>query len=268
MKKLLSFATIALFFNACKNEPTENTESTPAAGAIPVPANINYNILATYPHDTSSFTEGLIWQNNVLYEGTGLEGKSKLLKTDLKNGKINQAVSLSPDIFGEGITILNDKIYQLTWQNHKVYVYDAKTLKKINELTWEHEGWGLTHNGTDLIVSTGDSNLYFVDPETFKVRKIVGVVDNNGPVGNVNELEYVDGFVYANIYLSDYIIKINPENGHIAGKMDLSGILEKLGRQVNKDNGAVLNGIAYDSTKKSLYVTGKNWPLLFEMKVN
>lgn len=190
------------------------------------------------------------------------------MKIDIKNGKASQAISIDPSIFGEGIAILNDKIYQLTWQNHKVYVYDAKTLKKLKELTWEHDGWGLTHNGTDLIISTGDSNLYFVDPETFKIRKIVGVSDNNGPVGNLNELEYVDGVVYANIYLTDYIIKIDPANGQILGKIDLSGLRGKAAHQVDTDKDNVLNGIAYDSAKKSFYITGKNWPLLFEMKVN
>jgi glutamine cyclotransferase len=267
MKKLIAFAGLTIFLHACSNNDADNNDTT-TASSIPAPANISYNILATYPHDTASYTQGLIWQDNTLYEGTGLEGESKLLKVDLKNGKANQELSLAPDIFGEGISILNNKIYQLTWQNHKVYVYDAKTFKKIKELTWDHEGWGLTNNGTDLIVSTGDSNLYFVDPETFKVRKIVGVTDNNGPVGNLNELELIDGFVYANIYLTDYIIKIDPNSGHIVGKMDLSGLLEKSGKQVNKEQGFVLNGIAYDSAKKSLYVTGKKWPLMFEMKVN
>jgi glutamine cyclotransferase len=156
----------------------------------------------------------------------------------------------------------------LTWQNHKVYVYDAKSLRKLKELSWEHEGWGLTNDGTNLIVSTGDSNLYYVNPETFKVRKIVGVTDNNGPVGNLNELEYINGFVYANIYLTDFIIKIDPANGHVIGKMDLSGLLEKSGKQVEKDQNLVLNGIAYDSSKKSMYITGKKWPLMFEMKVD
>lgn len=190
------------------------------------------------------------------------------MKIDIQNGKSRKSVSLDPSIFGEGITIFNDKIYQLTWQNHKVYVYDAKTLKKLKELTWEHDGWGLTNNGTDLIISTGDSNLYFVDPETFKIRRIVGVSDHNGPLGNLNELEYVDGVVYANIYLSDYILKINPVNGNILGKIDLSGLRGKAEKHVDTDKDNVLNGIAYDSTKKSFYITGKNWPLLFEMKVN
>lgn len=259
---------VVLFITACSNDSPDDTDTVTATNTIKPPANINYNIVNTYPHDTSSFTEGLIWQDNILYEGTGLEGHSRLMKIDIKNGKVSKSISLDPSIFGEGITILNNKIYQLTWQNHKVYVYDAKTLKKIKELTWEHDGWGLTNNGTDLIVSTGDSNLYFVDPETFKIRKIVGVSDHNGPVGNLNELEYVDGFVYANIYLTDFIIKIDPANGHITGKIDLSGLLAKAGKHVDTDEGYVLNGIAYDSTKKSMYITGKKWPLIFEMKVN
>jgi glutamine cyclotransferase len=190
------------------------------------------------------------------------------MKVDLKNGKPQQSVSIDPSVFGEGITILNDKIYELTWRSNLVYVYDSKTFKKIREFSWDHEGWGITHNGKELIISTGDSNLYFVDPETFKLLRIVGVTDNNGPVGNLNELEYIKGAVFSNIYLTDYIVKIDPATGHITGRMDLSGLLEKFGKQVNKDDGNVLNGIAFDSAKNSLYVTGKKWPLLYEMKLN
>lgn len=267
MKKLLAFTFIALFFVACTNN-TADTDAEPVTNSVAPPATINYNIIATYPHDTSSYTQGLIWQDNSLYEGTGLEGQSRLMKVDLKNGKASKSVPLDASVFGEGITILNDKLYQLTWQNHKVYVYDAKTLKKLKEFSWEHEGWGLTHNGTDLIVSTGESNLYFVDPETFKINRILGVTDSNGPVGSLNELEYIDGSIYANIYTSDYIIKIDPSNGHVTGKMDFSNLLAKSGKHVDPDNQLVLNGIAYDSAKKSMYVTGKKWPLMFEVKLN
>ncbi|MCW3079789.1 glutaminyl-peptide cyclotransferase [Segetibacter sp.] len=270
MYKLVTFTFITLLFLACKNNAA-NDDSTGAittASTIAAPANISYNIIATYPHDTSSYTQGLIWQNNALYESTGLEGQSRIMKVDLKNGKPQQSVSIDPSVFGEGITILNDKIYELTWQSNLVYVYDSKTFKKIREFSWDHEGWGITHNGKELIISTGDSNLYFVDPETFKLLRIVGVTDNNGPVGNLNELEYIKGAVFSNIYLTDYIVKIDPATGHITGRMDLSGLLEKFGKQVNKDDGNVLNGIAFDSAKNSLYVTGKKWPLLYEMKLN
>ena len=267
MKTFLSFALLALAISACKNDNADDTGTATVPNAIAPPANINYNIVGTYPHDTASYTQGLIWQNNSLYEGTGLEGQSRLMKVDLKNGKASQQVSLDPSLFGEGITSLNDKIYQLTWQDHKVLVYDAKTLKKIKELTWQHDGWGITHNGKELIISTGESNLYFVDPETFKINRIIGVSDHNGPSGNLNELEYIDGAIYANIYLTDFIIKIDPSNGHITGKMDFSDLLKKSGKHVEEDGNLVLNGIAYDSTKKSMYITGKKWPLLFEVKL-
>jgi glutamine cyclotransferase len=270
MKRLLAFISITLLLAACTSNASNDNNNAPnnTANTIAAPVSINYNIVASYPHDTSSYTQGLIWQNNTLYEGTGLEGQSRLMKVDIKNGKVEQSLSLDPSVFGEGITILDDKIYQLTWQSHKVYVYDANTFKKIKEFNWDHEGWGLTHNGKELIISTGDSNLYFVDPDTFKLLRIVGVTDNNGPVGNLNELEYVNGSVFANIYLTDYIIKIDPSNGHTTGKMDLSGILAKSGKHVNTEEGYVLNGIAYDSSKNSLYITGKKWPLLYEVKIN
>ena len=270
MKRFLAIATTTILFAACSNNKAGDNDNNASisANTIALPVNINYNIIASYPHDTASYTQGLIWQNNSLFEGTGLEGQSKLMKIDIKNGKAVQSISLDPTVFGEGITILNDKIYELTWVSHVVYVYDAKTFKKIKEFAWDHEGWGVTHNGKELIVSTGDSNLYFVDPETFKLLRIVGVTDNNGPVGNLNELEYVGGYVYSNVYLTDMIVKIDPSNGHVIGKLDLTGLLEKSGKQVNKQEGYVLNGIAYDSAKNSLYITGKKWPLLYEMKVN
>lgn len=270
MIKTFTAAVLLFLFTACNNDSSVNNDTNPATAAntIAPPANIGYNIINSFPHDTSSFTEGLIWQNNTLYESTGLKGKSRLMKIDLKNGKSTQAISLDPSLFGEGIAILNNKIYQLTWENHKVYVYDEKTLKKLKEFTWEHEGWGMTTNGTDLIISTGSSNLYLVDPETFRIKKILGVSDNNGPIGNLNELEFIDGVVYANIYESDYIIKINLSNGYVSGRIDLSELRGKSAMHVDTDKNNVLNGIAYDSAKKSMYITGKNWPLVFEMKLN
>ncbi len=268
MRKILPVASFLVIFASCKNE-NANVDNNPSVPAIPAPVNMSYNIVGSYPHDTESYTQGLIWKNGYFLEGTGIEGHSKLMKVDLNTGKAEgETVKLAPDVFGEGVTTLNGKIYQLSWQNHKVFVYDEKTFAKIKELNWEHEGWGLTTDGTDLIVSTGESNIYFVDPETFKIKKTIEVKDNNGPMGNLNELEYVNGFIYSNIYLTNYIFKIDPAKGNIIGKLDLSGLLEKSGRQVNREEGLVLNGIAYDSSKNSFYITGKKWPLLFEMKLN
>lgn len=251
------------------NTASDNTELKPNTSDIKAPAILSYNVVASYPHNNESYTQGLIWENGYLIEGTGIAGESKLMKVNLKSGKSEgNVVKLPDDVFGEGVTILNGKIYQLTWQNRKVYVYDEKSFEKIKEFNWEHEGWGLTTDGKDLIVSTGESNMYIVDPESFTIKKTVVVHDNNGPVGNINELEYVNGFVFANIYLTDYIIKINLQTGEIVGKIDMTGLLEKFGQQVNKEQGLVLNGIAYDSVKHSFFITGKKWPLLFEVKLN
>lgn len=268
MKQALLYISFIALLAACKNEANNEDTNITTTSAIPAPQNLSYNVVASYPHDTSSYTQGLIWIDNTLYEGTGQAGFSKLLKVDLKSGKALQQIDLPAQDFGEGITKLGDKIYQLTYTSNKVYVYDAKTFKKLQEFAWPHEGWGITNTGTDLIISTGSNNLYFVDPATFKIKNIVGVFDNNGPVGNLNELEFIDGQVYANVYTSDYIIRIDPSSGHVTGRMNFEGLLQKSGKSVEYGDGNVLNGIAYDSAKNVMYITGKKWPLLFEVKVN
>jgi glutamine cyclotransferase len=264
MKIFSAFAFI-LLLASCKNN-TEEEITTPAA--IASPQVLNYSIVNIFPHDTASYTQGLIWENNTLYEGTGLYKESKLRTNDLKTGKANKSIHLGDNIFGEGITILHGKIYQLTWENHIVYVYDAKTFKKEKEFNWPYEGWGITHNGKQLIVSTGGSNLYFINPETFKVEKTVGVSDNNGYVENINELEFVNGFVYANRYQTNYILKIDPSSGTVVSRADLTGILEKNNFPPTDDYDRVLNGIAYNAVTQCFYITGKKWPALFEVKFN
>jgi glutamine cyclotransferase len=271
MKALLCVTSIILLMTSCKND-TKDEQGTEPVNALPAPASISYNIVNTFPHDPSSFTQGLQWYNNALYEGTGSGNKndsiSKLLKVDLKTGKALQKLELPKELFGEGITILNDTLYQITWQDHTAFVYDAKTFKKLKTFTYETDGWGLTNDGTNLIMSDGSSNLHYKDPATFKTIKIVGVTDNNGPVGDINELEYVDGYIYANIWNSNYIIKIDPSNGHVIGRMDFTGVLEQAAKQSPDNNqGNVLNGIAYDAEKKSFYITGKMWPVMLEVKL-
>jgi len=258
---------IAVFFS-CGNptpppmEPVINTTSP----------TINYTIVKTYPHDTTSYTEGLFLLNNKLYESTGLPGKSELRIDDLNTGKAEKMIKLDKQYFGEGISVLNNKLFQLTWQEQKVFVYDPITLKKIKEYEWTTgEGWGMTHNDSELIISTGSSNLYFVDPETFKIKRVTGVTDEYGPVTWINELEYVNGAVYANKWQTDTILKIDPTTGKVLGKMDMSGLLEKAGFNYSAEwvaDGNVLNGIAYAAAKNSFYITGKDWPLLFEIKLN
>lgn len=261
------FLCFLLFAVACKNDSadTDNSNDNSANAAPPA---INYSVLNIYPHDTAAFTEGLEVYENNLYESTGEKGTSWVAKTDVKTAKILQQVSLDKSLFGEGITFFNNKLYQLTWQEHRAFVYDSKTFKRLQEFNWPYEGWGMTHNDQHLIISTGGSNLYFVNPADFKIVKMIGVTDNNGPVGNINELEFVNGVVYANIWQTNYIIKIDAETGKVLGRMDLSDILTKNNIITDPERTDVLNGIAYDSAKKSFYITGKRWPVLFEMKLN
>jgi len=270
MKKTSSTIFLLLLFAACNNN---NSHPDIEDNSNPPPPVINYSIVKVYPHDTSSYTQGLQWANNSLYEGTGNYGNSKLLREDISDGKRLKEIKLEKNFFGEGITIMNNKIYQLTWKENKVFVYDAASFKKLNELVWPYEGWGMTNNGKEIIVSTGSSNLYFVDPQNFKILRQVGVSDNYGPAASLNELEYVNGFIYANQYETDYILKINPETGKVEGKLDCTNLLAQSGMNYNPgaytvNTGYVLNGIAYDSAKKSFFITGKMWPAMFEIKLN
>lgn len=265
IKYPLFILTTFLLFSCNNHDQPAEKETTVAP--INTPTILNYTVVKVYPHDTASYTQGLIWHNNQLFEGTGLNGQSKLMLTDLTSGKALKKVDLSNSYFGEGITILNNKIYQLTWREHKVFVYDASTFKNEKEFDWTFEGWGLTTNGTQLIISTGGSNLYFVNPETFNIEKTVGVSDNNGYVGNLNELEWVDGKIYANVYMTNFIVQINANTGAVEGKIDFTDLLQKTNTPIN-ENMDVLNGIAYDPSKKAFYITGKKWPAMFEIKLN
>ncbi len=274
-----AFCTLLLSLASCTNNPSSTETLTDDAGVKDVPV-LNYTIADSYPHDTASYTQGLVVYNGKLYESTGGSPKfnrfsSWVGQMDLKTGKALKQVFLDKIYFGEGITILNNKIYQLTWQENKVFVYDVTTLKKIQEFSWNHEGWGITNNGKNLIISDGGSNLYIVDPASFKTLSITGVTDNYGPVGNLNELEYINGFVYANRYTTDYIYKIDTASGKVVARADLTDVLIKHAREWATDpkfqsdnNDGVLNGIAYDSATGKIYITGKLWPRIFEIKFN
>ena len=198
------FVVSSLLLFACGNHQNNDTE-TVNANVTPAPVIMNYQVLKIYPHDTTSFTEGLIWLNNSLYESTGMNKQSKLLRVNLETGKAFQKIILPDIYFGEGISVLNNKIYQLTWREHKVFVYDMNFKKLPQEFEWPFEGWGMTTDGKHLIINTGGSNLYFVNPETFKIERTLGVTDQNGYVDSINEMEYLDGYVYANRYLKDDI---------------------------------------------------------------
>ena len=258
--------TFFIFGIACNNASNNNDTNT----GIAAPQALNYELVKVYPHDTTSYTQGLEWNNNIFIEGTGLEGKSILHKLDTFMKPIGNKVSLDKTYFGEGTTLFKDKIYQLTWKSHKVFVYDAKSLKKINELYWPYEGWGLSHNDTSLIVSTGESNIYIVDPINFNIQRTLGVYNQYGYLSNINELEYVNGLLYANIYGSNEVVVIDFQSGQVKNTIDFSNLLSKAGVKYDPlaiDAGYVLNGIAYQAQKNTFFITGKCWPVLVEVRL-
>ncbi len=228
-------------------------------GGAPV---YTYTVVHVYPHDPTAFTEGLEFVDGVLYEGTGLRGHSSLRKVDLATGKVLQEQTLAEQYFGEGVTVVGDKIYQLTWQAHTGFVYDLQSFKQLSEFSYTTEGWGLTHDDQHLIMSDGTSTLYVRDPVTFAEIGRVEVHDADGPVVRLNELEYAKGEIFANVWQTDYIVRIAPETGVVTGWIDLSGLLGPADRTQPVD---VLNGIAYDAAAGHLFVTGKLWPKLFEI---
>lgn len=259
MKKIFLYTAIALFA-ACKNKDKEG----PVTPDPDAPKMMTYSIVSTFPHDTSSYTQGLLIYNGEMYEGTGNYGRSKLRKVELATGKAQSEISLDKKFFGEGITILRDTVYQLTWREKTVLVYTLKDFKKIREVPVDFEGWGLTHDGTHLIVSTGGSDLLYYDPSTFKLVKTQTVMESGGKAFNLNELEYIDGYIYANQYLYPYIFKIDPVSGKVVAKADLTQMWGRI-RAIDPD-AEVPNGIAYDSATRKIYITGKWWPELYEVQ--
>ena len=238
-----------------------NLGSSIDINAIPV---YTYQVLNTYPHDQSAFTEGLVFEDGVLYEGTGLYKYSNLRRVKLETGKILQIRELSNQYFGEGITIYGNKIIQLTWKSHLGFVYDKYNFELIQEFNYPTEGWGITYDGDFLIMSDGTSTLHFLDPETFEEMSQIEVYENDIPVTKINELEYVQGEIFANIWLTERIARINPLTGQVIGWIDLKGILSPEDYSEKVD---VLNGIAYDAKNNRFWVTGKFWPKLFEIEL-
>ena len=222
-----------------------------------------YEIVNEYPHDENSFTEGIAFDNGVLYESTGLYGNSTMRKLDLETGRTIQFHSLPNEFFGEGITIFGDRIIQLTWQSQKGFVYEKDTLDMVEEFSYPDEGWGITHDGKRLIMSNGSAMLTFLDPETFEITGTLWIHDSDVGLANLNELEYVNGDVYANVWEQDKIAIINIQTGQVKAWLDLAGLYD--GTLVDPNN--VLNGIAYDANGDRLFVTGKRWPLLFQIKL-
>ncbi len=239
------------------------TNSTQPTISYPAPV-VGYRIVNTYPHDPRAFTQGLVFADGVLYEGTGLRGQSSLRKVDLKTGTILQVRQLPVRFFGEGITIYGNRVIQLTWRARVGFVYHKQTFQLLDTFNYSTEGWGITHDGRSLIISDGTSTLYLLDPQTFREVGRLEVHTRDGPVSRLNELEYVQGEIYANVWKTDRIARISPQTGEVVGWINLEGLLEPEDRYRRID---VLNGIAYDVKNDRLFVTGKLWPKLFEIEL-
>ncbi len=223
-------------------------------------------VVSSYPHDPKGFCQGLIFQDGNLYEGTGEYGTSAIRLVDLSTGQVQKAYSVPPEFFGEGITRLDGQIYQLTWKEKKAFVYEETdySFEKVAEFDYPFEGWGITHDGSQLITSDGTSTVRFLNPKTFEVIREVRVLDGNIPVKNLNELEYIKGEIYANVWTRDWIVRISPETGKVLGWIDLGQLRKEIGYSPLV---GVLNGIAYDKESDRLFATGKNWPKLFEIRL-
>jgi len=241
------------------DEPTPEPSPTPAP-----PPTFTYEVINTYPHDPTAFTQGLVYFEGGLYEGTGRWGESTLREVVLQSGAVLRSHALEPEYFGEGIALFNDRIYQLTWQEQTGFIYDRATFEVEETFTYPHEGWGIAHDGERLIVSDGTAVIRFWDPATLQETGRITVRDNEGPVNRLNELEYVDGEIWANIWLTDRIARISPETGDVLGYIDLTGLLDTSALTEPVD---VLNGIAHDPETGRLFVTGKLWPTLFEITI-
>jgi glutaminyl-peptide cyclotransferase len=227
-------------------------------------ATAGFKVVAVYPHDPNAFTQGLAMVGGQLYEGTGLYGQSTIRKVDLATGRVEKQRPINPMYFGEGIAILGTHLYQLTWQHGLGIVYDLATFTQQRTFQYTGEGWGLTQDGKQLILSDGSAKLRFLDPETFAVVREIEVRDHGQPIAKLNELEYVDGEIWSNVWYDDRIARISPASGDVLGWIDLAALYPKTAR----NSEAVLNGIAYDAAAKRLFVTGKNWPQLYEIKVS
>lgn len=271
MKKIFSILIVFVLFYSCSSDPKKTEVETVTTKTEELVATINYEVIGKLPHDLTAFTEGLLFHNNQIYESTGAPADQPQYKTiigvlDTLKGKLDAKVDLGRTIFGEGITILNNKIYQLTYKNQIGFVYDAKTYKQISKFSYNNkEGWGMTTDGTSLIMSDGTNILTYLDPTTLKPTKTINVTNAGYAEDNINELEYIDGYLYANIWMKNYIVKIDLKTGKVIGVMDCSELTNQAHTQNPESD--VLNGIAYDPITKRMFVTGKMFPSVYIIKL-
>ena len=267
MTRLVLLSATVLVLGGCPGDATDgrgNADSIPGGGVPASLPTLRAEVVRMVPHDPGAYTQGLAFHDGALYESTGLEGRSSLRKVDIERGTILRRHDLAPKYFAEGIAILGDRIYQLTWKTGEGFVYDLDTFREVGRFQYFGEGWGLTTDGTSLIMSNGTHRLQFLDPTTFQVTRTLDVASAGAAVSQLNELEWVNGEIYANVWQTDQIARIDPATGQVTAWIDLAGLLSPIDRAPDTD---VLNGIAYDSTSQRLWVTGKLWPRLFEIRL-
>src|SRR5262249_42192161 len=254
--------TTLLFLAVPHSKGGETASQAPARRAT----EYTFKVVHAFPHDPTAFTQGLAWRDGFLYEGTGLKGASSLRKVRLETGEVVKRLDLAPDLFGEGITFYNNEILQLTWLSQKGFVYDADDFRVLRQFSYQGEGWGLAANGRshDIFMSDGTAEIRVLDGRTLTQTRRFTVRDGAKPIDQLNELEYVEGEIFANVWQSDRIARISPQTGQVLGWIDLTGLLSPMYR---REGGAVLNGIAYDPIHKRLFVTGKLWPTVFEIRL-
>jgi glutaminyl-peptide cyclotransferase len=264
--KTLFSIVLSLALAACDNGGASNAETQRPDKMTTAPRvqTFTYEVVKAYPHDNEAFTQGLVFHQGALYESTGLNGSSSLRRVELETGKVLKKIEVPSRFFAEGLALFNGRLYQLTWQTQRGFVYDLDSFDKLREFSYAGEGWGLTRDANSLIMSDGSSRIRFLDPDTFEVRSLITVQDNGRDVVQLNELEYIKGEIYANVWMTDRVARIDPQSGKVNAWIDLSGLLPPGARQ---DPMAVLNGIAYDEASDRLFVTGKLWPKLFEIKL-
>lgn len=254
---LLIAAALFLAFGGAKNPAADGAQETG-------PRRLEYEVIRSYPHDPDAFLQGLLWCEGGFYESTGLLGRSTLRRVEFPSGRVLRSIHLSPDLFGEGLALVDKRLVQLTWKSKRGFVYDRDSFVLLREFRYETEGWGLTYDGKQLILSDGSSDLTYIDPNSFEPVRKLPVTINSRHVDNLNELEFIEGEIWANVWQTDLILRINPGTGKVTSFLDLKGILSASMRTGSED---VLNGIAYDARQKRIFVSGKQWPRIFEIRV-
>jgi glutamine cyclotransferase len=265
---VVAVAGVLLILASMRSEPPaqpSGANSNRSLTGSDAPARqVSYEVVNSYPHDPTSFTQGLLWADGGFYESTGLYGQSKLQRLEFPSGKVLKQLTLDPELFAEGLALVDTRLIQLTWKSHRGFVYEKDTFRVLQEFTYDTEGWGLTFDGKNLILSDGSSDLFYLDPQTFKPTRKLGITMNGQPVPELNELEFIEGEIWANVWQTDLILRIDPSTGQVTSFLNLKQILSPSDRKGSED---VLNGIAYDAQQKRIFITGKLWPRIFEIKL-